>query len=1313
MRRFTTAILASLATLFAAGQAQAQLTVTQPKVGTQEFAGTKTTVTLGVPAGGGGGALVDTEAIQVGFNLIDSAGNVVFGPFGVNTVGGPVAYSNGAGNSIMVDLGTVNFASALANAAVIGIQFQVNTTTGTGFLVAVFDPNNEALDQICTKDNVSPALANAFLNSAGDKGFLVFSESLNNGAAGNDTNQTVLANITSADLQFNTTSTFTGNEAAPAGLSNPAFVGADRTTISFDVAAGDYVLGNFIRPSYSAVPAPQNDIYDISHNQATNIAQQITQLQALALSSAQWVQTVPAFGGTAMSLRVVWNNPLASGNLGNTAFYNNVLLAGSASDLSVTAVAADPSNASAVLLNVNSSGADSVAANGRDGATNGQYSVDLDAAVGTPPMDIFSQTFTGTSTANATDAIIPALASGFGSPAFTDTNHDGQQDGIELVFDEPLLAASATTSGVTSARNGGVTVHPFNMIDPVTGELGTDMTVANATPANNAISLTGATITSTDVNGNGTIDTLEMNNTLVYAFNPATIMWDDMSTGVAIPGTGDASATNLSVVAATANIRDAAGNAFATDLTNANASIDQATPVIANVNFLTGDNLSAGMQKAAEQDGQPGDQTDNNVAQIIFSEQVFSAPVDPTKFRFGSSPTERFSAGDFDGIFGTDSNIVQFTDNQSGGFEPGVSLTVQSDNGVEDGFDNQLAPVTTGIVAVDRTAPYVPLQFDVNGGIIYSAFLVDTNADGFAERVDLFFTQDVDPASVAIADFTVQGVTAAALAAANPSFAPSGNTISLNLPASTISESSSVLITYNGASAATPLAGTSGNAVAPMNVSFASQAVPQPNADGQFPAVMEIAGHITEDGTANVSAGTKIFGFIAAPRVKAIRGTMNNLSFVISDTSSLNAMTNVILGLEEFVYLYDEQGDMYIRNYKDDNGQTSITQLTVNANNLANVTFTGKGTTTPSQGTSPTNTSVSGGQVSTFWDVLRSSDGTARSLLSNGVGDEPIASTAVISDDSGLYRLHMTAPISAFTGLSRLNAVGWPVIIVVELPTGDRMAASSLLNKIGGGGALLFNPNNRRQNSNGTAAGDTVFDINLFRVGTECVWSGWNLLQFPRQSGFATSSSNVPVLPRDLDSSEVVTSTTLANATTLSQFVYFFDDNEDGVWTADDDDGGRFDGIVIDVNCLPYFGFTLTNRGVQVSSAFNGRFSNGITNLVGGYAVGFFNGYNSSKIGVFQFGAPITAPGPVFTSTTSLNNNTTLGWFLVTSVSANPTQTPVQFFTVNPNTDYLILFDRTSHSDVNIATSHRVSSTAADGDATQVGSTALFLHVNP
>lgn len=1335
MRRLTPTTLAGLAGLclsalaYAGVTNTASLNVVHPKLGDFESAGATTFVTLNIPAGqGANDPLEDGESLVVSFLLINSAGGTVFGPFSIGIDSGDTVYDDGAGSTFTVDLSDVVLGASLSNASVAGIQFRVQTASGApAFDIAPFDANDESVDEVLAKDIIAPTLTQVLLDSDNNKVFLIFSEPMNTGSAGNNANQTVLASIDATDIQFDTTNNFDGTEAAPAGLSNPAFTDTERTTIEFDVAAGDIVVGRWLRPAFSdAATTSTNDFSDIANNNAGPAAAQIVELDDLEAVSAEFIETIPAGGGAvANALRVTFNNPLDPGDLGDTTFYNNLLRDGGASDMTVTGVSADPDDASSVLLTVTSNGDDGVAADGTDEDTADTFSINLDSDNGDVPTDIFGQAYDNAAGDEVAigDGIIPSLAGGFGSAVFIDSNEDGSQDGFEVVFNEPLASASASLTGVTNKLNDNVTVHPFALIDLQTGERETATTDIGA--GTGVISGMLVTRTSTDVNGNGTIDAREANNTLRFVLASA-IDWDgDGNTGAsdtdgeAVPTTDDSGVFNFEYEGDTGVIADSAGNRLDTDL-DINSTIDGAGPIIRSVNFLTGDNMTGGMQKPSEQDGVVGDGADN-IAQIIFSEEVNAGGIDETRFRFGSTASQRFASGDSQGVSGVDDNVLTLQDNDEGGFTPSSLLTLLGDNGVFDNSGNEAPIVSTGIAATNRTAPYVALQSDVNGNTIDSVFMIDTDADTFANRIDLYFTEPVAASTVQIEDFSVQGVTTAALAAANPTFTPTGNRISINLPPSTIAISSVVTVTYNGAADTTPLADSDGNEVAAMNDTFTARQVPTPTSNTQETAIMEITGAITTDGTNAVPAGTKVFAFIASPRANALRGTMGNLPFVLTSSSSMEALTNAFFGLKEFAYLYDDQGSMFVENFKFDDDQDSITFLTINATNIASVTVTGRGTTTPGGvDTAPVATSLTAGSMQMGWRLLGSNDGSVRSLYVDGVGRTPIFSAAVIGDDSGAFRLHVSAPVSAFNGLARLNAAGWPVIIVVELPTGERYAVSSLLNKVGGGGALTFNPNNRRQNTDGSAASATTFNINLANVGAQTVWGGWNLLAFPRQSGFSTAAAQNPVLPRSIDASEVVTGSTLPLATTLSQFAYFIDSNGDGVWTAADDDNDFFDSFIIDVNSIRHIAFTLNSRGVQVSSARgDGRTSNGITSLVGGYAVGFFNGDETfgppSRIGVFQFGEPIV-PGEIFTTAARFpNNNVTLGWALATNVAAT-SQTPVQFFTNNTLSDFLIEFNRVGHNEVNVTTSRRTNTSGTptvEGDNTSVRTQGLFVHFRP
>ncbi len=413
--------------------------------------------------------------------------------------------------------------------------------------------------------------------------------------------------------------------------------------------------------------------------------------------------------------------------------------------------------------------------------------------------------------------------------------------------------------------------------------------------------------------------------------------------------------------------------------------------------------------------------------------------------------------------------------------------------------------------------------------------------------------------------------------------------------------------------------------------------------------------------------------------------TRNGISYTVDDSSSMEAWTNWLLGIETSLYLYDDQGDMFFDNEKFDDEQDSLQFVTARFN-ANGTTWTARGSTTPGGGDSqPLAVSTSNGTTTVAWDVLRSSDGTAYDLMTDGFESfgQPIASAAVLLDDNGGYLLHMTAPQAVFNGTSRLNAEGNPVIIVVELTTGERYIASSLTNGADNQGPILFGASQRTQDSNGGALTDLPFDINLqTNVASHMTYAGWNLVGNDRNSGFADSSGDTPdILPRGVSEDNVIfgSDIDLDGVYAMNQFAFWYDFENDGVWNSDDDDDVPFDGLVIDINCLDYIAFTMTSDGVQVASP---RTMDGITAFTGGYGFGFFNG-EGADLGVSMFG-PSVGTGAIFNGADveDLNNNATLGWILNTAAMD---QTGAAFLTSN-QADFNIEFNRTDDDEVDITT---------------------------
>jgi hypothetical protein len=1034
----------------------------------------------------------------------------------------------------------------------------------------------------------------------------------------------------------------------------------------------------------------------------------VTRLTALSIDSAEFLAALAAGDGpTASVIQVTMN--LAVSDEGDATFWDGIVRSSAtATDLSVTAAAIDGTDNTKINLTVLSGGTDSIDADGLEGDgtamdSGDSFDLEVDAMTGTPPSDIFGNALTGTFDVDITDAIAPTQG---GNLVGLDQDADGQLDGFYMAFNEAMVVTGGDSDGFTLTKLGA-TVHPYSLFltnlatgefDPTAVANEADIDIAGDATDEFQDSISGFSRMSED-----TDNRLTTNNIVIVTFDPAMAAFQTDMAEDATPGTFDVDWATAAFDAMMSGLTDANGNAPDGDLAATNISEEEASPLLSQVNFNTGDNEAGGTQRVTEQDGSAGDDADNNVGRFLFNEPLdvgnTTANIDETRFRFGNEASDLFSGGDFQGVEGDGNNIVVLEDGDGAGFEVGDSASILSTNGVEDANGNEFGSTTAGVTVGDATAPFIPLQLDVNGLTILSAFLVDQDADGFADIIRMFFTKPV-ASTVDDADFSVAGV-----AAEDISVSVSSNIITITLPTLAISASSDVLVTYNGAAATETIADANGNEVAALNASFTVEAIPSPNSDGEFTAVMNIAGTITGPDGAPAPAGTKVFGFIAVPVIKSASATTKNgIFYTIDDSSSREAWTNWLLGIETTIYLYDSQGDMYFENDKFNDSQDSIEFVTAKFNTSGS-TWTAKGSTTPSGNDSqPLAISTANGTTQTGWDVLRSSDGTAAALMNSGfqVFGQPIASAAVLLDDDGDYLLHMTAPESVFNGTSRLNAEGWPVIIVVELTTGERYICSSLTNGADNQGPIIFGASQRDQTSGGDALSDLPFNINLAtNVGTGWAFPGWNLIGDNRDSGFANKSTDIPdVLPRGVTSGNVVlgTDVTLSRVWAVNQFPFFYDLDEDGVWNSDDDDSSPFDGLVIDVNCLDFVAFSMTSDGVQVASPSSPA---GITAFTGGYGLGFFNG-EGDTLGLFLFGPAISA-GNIFNSSDvdDLNNNATLGWILNTAAN----DSTAAIFLSSNQADFNIEFNRTSASMVDITT----AATGGGGDQDSVNSGQAYV----
>ncbi len=1297
-----------------------------------ESAGPSSIVVVNVPAGLVAAAgLVNANAI-IGEVRALSATGTVLDTRAINAaafVGAPT-YNNAAGNAgVQIDFALITgISTTFGQAGLASIQVTL-TTTGlvtsanacqTRFNAAATESTENGVadgtqDECAAPDSALPTLASAFLQ--GTNLFLVFNETMSNGDAANNANHTVLAGLNNTSFQVNTTNAFLATTAVPTGgtfVVQGVFADGVNRVVQVNVtAATDVALGRFIRLAAddNGVFLAANDVFDVVGNAATpggsvatpvTTGVQITAPPAFTVTRAEWRATY--FGGCCNNeFSVVFSTPLLSG--GDTNFFNgpsalNLTRGGADSDLNFNCgLSIDPANSNAVLLGI-CSGGDQVFADGRDFAGSTYAWNYIAGSVGqTPPTDIFGSPLAAPpgSPLTVLDEITPTQQ----FFTFHDVNRDGRLDAIGIAFNEPVThnAAPATFT----LRRAAGTVQPVQQITAL-GVLTDDTVVASGTITENVIQITTVAL------GNigffdGFPTRIETNNGILINFNPDTVNWDnDALTAVggateAIPGTGGTGGSGACAITIESltgfTATDAALNATTPAAIAASATTqDRARPDLTFARFFTGDNqdednVDFNVQFFGENDGDPGNSINSNRVAFVFSENLASEQNDDQQqqFRFGPGGANGFDNDGF--VFNyclfCGSFVVQNPDNvytlrnssENPALIPGVVVSILPQSRVTDPFGNEVLEAAD-TATVNRIAPYMPLITDVNGDQIFSAFLFDANANGFGDSIRITMNQPIDTATVQVSDFTLS------LGTIN-TVAVQGTDIVLNITDSAVPMTSIITGTYNGGSDTTRIAslavGGTGVAVSANNFAFDIQRIAPPDEATQSLAFMDIVGTGMLTGTTPFPPGTKIFGMLAVPQIYSVTATHNNVSFsrnAYDDSSSLEAWNRWLFGSQEFVYLgrntnnyqfYDNDKDLgddndAISTYKD------VISLTINASNLAAITFTGTGETA--------NDKVTNGKARILWDVLRASSGDIDNVYDfySGVTPffgEPIRSSAVVLGNDGRFELHMSAPISGFDGKSRLSGVGRPVILVVELPDGKRFVVSSVTSSVNGA-PILFNAQNRNQTT-GQAGNATLFNIQLDNVGMAGINTGWNTVPFNRASGYAVNTGAIPVRPNGVTVANVfvpsASSPVQPFTSALHQFVIWGENTEDGMWTRDED--SNMDDFWIDPNVFDLFYFAMTSRGVQMGSAIDG--------FCGGYALAAFNScLNYCQYGVFQFGAPLTGNtlfSGVDALTTFPNNATTQGWGLFTSKAAFNPATGIRGTGVtapNPDLDFIFVF---------------------------------------
>ena len=1211
------------------------------------------------------------------------------------------------------------------------------------------------------------------------------------GGAGTDFEFTDGNDFNSASGLAGTTDITVGTFALPAGTTNVL-------QWTFDDTGSGLKSGSAWR-----IATTTTTVRDSSGNQVNSTALAATQLLPLAVNS---VTALNGTGGVNPGVvEIIFNRPLNPAAVGNVSFYKDANGVGNSirkvvngapqnvGNLDATAVAFDPALPSRVRVTINnaSSGNNNIAPDALSVDSNGDpalgsFQMSFDATVGVVPQASFGATPSFQAAQNATLTIADGIAPQLVARRTADTNKNGVLDGTVVQFNEPVTASGNT--GFEYSIVGGVNIMPFDQVDTVTGALPDPTpTVISTTLSENAVPIaagsfsvpdtgSGVSAFSFDVNGDGVVQPIEMNNSVLLTYDIAShangALLDTAAVGAMNLFINPTNAqvanplTNTNVAAGAGVIVDAAGNAFtnftgpvdvvapfdppAPAVFSGAENADFAAPAVVSLCLQPGDNSPGtnDSQQLFEQDTTVGDQKANDLVRIITGEAlapgISTATVTENLFSYGNQGNTfgnndfRNNSGGFNPVNGNVAVFSPIAATNPNLVVPGVSMTLTMDTfgrGIRDASNNQT--VFTGLTLDDCAAPYIPHIVDANNVTQAGVFLTPDVTGDFVAGLSGRATQPIDPATLRAADFAINfgaTITAASVDADDE------NVINWTTGGSQVGINNIVTFTYNGATpgaflvaSQSPPDGT-GIAVSPANSAALNGAgnnavvkLQDPYQGSTDVAVLPVVVNgIGHDGKV-LPINTKVFAFNAIPIVREITADHNNVPFTYhTDDStynndigtlfssvypSLNSFTSWLHGVRSEVYLHrNRRNDQQFTNTKvnpflnpvttvngaDTGADNSVLidsiRMNINAGRLTNITFTGTGEQSQDR--------VRSGRLDLAWDVIRSFNGTLDNYYRFGYawGARPVpAGVGVIDNDLGRAAFHVSRPVSQFGASDRFNSIAKPLIFVIELPNGERFAVSSVLaasnsNDHNGDGKIgdpiLFEAEVLRSNNqDGTARDGLVLNFDLRRVGSQIVNPEWNLIPMDRAMGVvAQSNSNLPTLPAGVTTSNIVTYNTsqFPYANPISAGVFWAEAGAgfnglgnpliaayDGKWTAADDNAGPFSTIGLDADLITHFAFTLTTKGVQLGS--------GITSLVGGYGVAFYNNADLSgasrlnNFGLFQFGTALSQTS-IFGSNpiTSGNNRAGNGWIL--GACTNPFDPATGFFGANAGSDYLISF---------------------------------------
>lgn len=1356
----------------AAGSASGQtLTVDEPAFGAREYVGSQTRVVMTLDSSAGGGNITAVD-VQV-FNLLSDGSTVTFGAAesvnadavsdavdgsGFNTGAFPMGIADPEDISIDMEIAINNNAMIGTNIAgaqaIVGDAFGPNTVTAVGIRFVVTTTTDGAVQTVnpttstagdSSNDGDDAGASFVFDNAAESPQWLpaptllsvsisdpsttptvnyFFNRDLDNGAGANDLN-----NLTTGDVDANDISQ--AGMAPTTAVTGTAFNPANnvlRVTFADDAnkpTAGQ--IFGFIANDTDADGA--DDARDFVGYSLVGLTGTAANAVELAATGASWTAG-SAVGGNTAVLQVQFNqilNNAGSADAYDCSLNGMFLVADIGASFGVPAIDTDDPTRVNIAVDLNTVGTDDigVASNGR--ALDGNTGVDFDGVGvidhsqleffvqvrddgGTDPQDALGNNLdlSGTpfdDTNAVADGVEPSLLGG----ATLDTTGDGLIDAVALFFDETM--ANAGITGVTVTALDATNTTDISMRDAVTGALPAAAAVAlmgNQTiPATFTASLDTVAVTPGTDN-----PAFQTNNAVVLGGLDLSVFGTMMQVA---PSSGDTGNFQIDYDGMTGGLTDAAGNAFSPMATVMQAANDdRAAPALLDVFYYTGDNQGANNdQLAVEQDGVVGDGSDNDRALAVFSEDLADNVADETGFTSNGTTfdTSNNNGGRLAG--GTMDNLFTLVNDEDVDFAPGDTFALNGGVDISDAAGNEAAG--TG-VAGDCVAPYIPLQND--GGVIDSAFLVDDDNDGFADRVFLQFTVDVVQADIASdgSDFQSFGANSGTITGADTLTGSDNSIVVLTLTDGEVSMNADADFRYLGSTAANLLeALANGKEVSDTDTTFVAQEINDPTIFTNAPDVMVIAGQLLgPDGVSPAPIGTRIYATLAVPTIDSIEADHNGVVFSYSyadregygQDDSLDAFNNVFFGFRDFLYLSRElDNEQYFMNVKylndDDNGSgilTDVIDITLNTRNLSSITFSGTG---------ESNADRVRGTASLCWRLIRGSS-TVGNLYDNGFSansNSLLLSETVISEAGGRYAMHVSGLGGAFTG-SPIADLDLPVIMWCQLPTGERYALTSIYtsastNDFDGDGVIgdgvVFAPNNLTQD-NGAATDATNINFSLANVTTRTIHANdWTMMPFSSASGFANSSRDIPELPNGVAEGNIVTDSWLA-ASPMEQFVYWDDNSFDGVF--DSSDGG-FGELFVDFDCVDHMRFTLTTNGIEMGS--------GMSQVVGGYGVGILE-ISGNNWGVFQFGAPI-APQAVFAANPISGSaaNATQGWLLVSTSDNHDDAT--NFFTANPGTDYIIFFDNQGNDGIQVRS---LSVTPGDANANNLeelpSGSAPFVH---